>query len=175
MKAKDNPQMTCGLCDGKGKCEFPGEKAFDCPRCEGTGKVEQPWPREVHGIKQFPGECHYRPKGFFGSTSCGDWVAVRPCDEALKGKTFLGVYLGEFPLSVICGFDKADSKIAVGLGQLNPAIFVPDLNRVIYGCESWWGKINSPDDLKQITNQDIENIWYVRALKALSGQEEAKN
>lgn len=49
----------------------------------------------------------------------------------------------------------------------NPAIFVFDLNKIIYGCESWWGVIKSEEDLNSISDCDIDNVWYVRALKTL--------
>jgi hypothetical protein len=48
---------------------------------------------------------------------------------------------------------------------------VPDLARVVMGWESWWGEIRTPDDLRQITNADVENVWYVKALKTLSEQQ----
>lgn len=47
----------------------------------------------------------------------------------------------------------------------NPAIFVPDLNRVVWGMESWWGPIESKEKLHQITDEDISNVWYVKAAK----------
>lgn len=50
----------------------------------------------------------------------------------------------------------------------NPAIFVFDLNKIVYGMESRWGIIENEEDLKEITNKDINNIWYVKALKELS-------
>lgn len=52
--------------------------------------------------------------------------------------------------------------------RTNPAIWVPDQNRIVWGMGSWWGIIEKEEDLKKITNQDIENVWYVKALKALA-------
>jgi hypothetical protein len=49
----------------------------------------------------------------------------------------------------------------------NPAIFVPTLGKLLYGCELWWSKISSPDDLRTISDADIDNVWYVQALKSL--------
>lgn len=54
----------------------------------------------------------------------------------------------------------------------NPAIFVFDLNKIIYGCESFWGIIETETDLKQITDQDIDSIWYVKALRQLGKGED---
>ena len=49
---------------------------------------------------------------------------------------------------------------------------MPDLKRLVMGYESWWGIIESEEQLRQITNFDIENIWYVKALKALSDEKQ---
>ena len=107
-------------------------------------------------------------KALFSNTTTGDFVAVRPCDEKYEKKTFLGVYLGEAALSQ--GIEIKDNVIRTKLGFYNPAIFVPELNEIIYGCGSWWGRINSEEDLKQLTDADIENVWYVKALNAITKQ-----
>jgi len=106
---------------------------------------------------------------------CGDMVAVRPCGKEYGDKTYLGVLLGEVAMSVSCRFDAEAGKLTLFQSYHNPAMYVPDLKKVIYGCGSWWGKINNEDDLKQITNQDISNVWYVKAMKALMHDDESKN
>ncbi len=98
---------------------------------------------------------------------CGDFVAIRPCDPKYEDKTFLGVLLGEIAQNVGFGYNTEAQRMSFGFTGHNPAIFVPDLGAVIYGNASWWGQIKSEDDLKQITDADIENVWYVKALKAL--------
>lgn len=50
----------------------------------------------------------------------------------------------------------------------NPAIFVPELNKIIWGMECWWSEIESIDKSKAITDKDIENQWYVQLLKSMS-------
>lgn len=105
-------------------------------------------------------------KALFSDTRTGDFVAVRPCSKEYSNKTFLGVYLGEAALSQ--GIKLEDGKLKTNLSHYNPAIFVPDLNEIIYGCGSWWGKIESAEDLKQISDTDINNVWYVKALKNLN-------
>jgi len=50
----------------------------------------------------------------------------------------------------------------------NPAIFVFELNKIIYGMESFWAIIETKEDLKDITKDDIDNVWYVKLLKQLS-------
>lgn len=97
----------------------------------------------------------------------GSFVSIRPCGEEHEGKTFLGVLLGEVPVSQGVNYSKKTKKMEVyQIG--NPAIYVPDLQKVIFGNESWWGTIDSPEKLREITKEDINNVWYVQALKALS-------
>ena len=53
----------------------------------------------------------------------------------------------------------------------NPAIYVPELRKIVFGCESWWGEIQSPDEIKDITDDDISNVWYVKLVKAMENPE----
>lgn len=98
----------------------------------------------------------------------GDWVCVRPCGAEYKDKTYLGVLLGAVPLGTSVGFNRETGQLMIRDGHRNPAIYIPDLKKIVLGCESWWGAIKSPEGLKQITDADINNVWYVRALKELS-------
>lgn len=102
----------------------------------------------------------YKPGGF---------VAVRPCAEEYGNKTYLGLFLGELPDSTYVTYNTKTEELNVGM-SCNPAMFVFELNKVIYGYESWWSKIEREEDLKQITDADINNVWYVKALKTLSEQ-----
>ncbi len=104
-------------------------------------------------------------KPLFSRVKQGGFVAVRPCAETYGGKTFLGVYLGE--MGIMMGWKVESGILSIKRGYANPAIFVPDLAQIIYGVESWWGAIKSPDDLRTITDSDINNVWYVQALKTL--------
>ena len=97
----------------------------------------------------------------------GKFAKIRPCGEEHKGKTYLGIYLGDLPIGHSISY-KHDSKELNVSYSTNPAIFVFDLNKIIYGCESWWGLIEKEKDLKSITNSDIDNVWYVKALNELS-------
>lgn len=99
----------------------------------------------------------------------GAMVAVRPCGKEHEGKTFLGMYLCAAPTTVY-GEQKGD-KIIIAMGEYtNPAIYVPELKKIVWGYESWWGEIKSKEDLHQITDEDINNCWYVRALKQLEAK-----
>jgi hypothetical protein len=101
----------------------------------------------------------------------GSWVAIRPVSDNVEKKTYLGVYLGSLPVKdAVTSYHMKTQELSFMVRD-NPAIFVPDLNRVVYGYESWWGRLKEPGDLKQITDQDIQNVWYVKALQALTPRE----
>jgi hypothetical protein len=97
---------------------------------------------------------------------CGDFVAVRPCAGEYQGKTYLGILLGEIAESTLVQYDDA-RVLRIEPSLHNPIIFIPDLLTVVRGYESWFKRIRSKEDLSVITNQDIQNVWYVRALKSL--------
>lgn len=99
-----------------------------------------------------------------GSKEVGSWVSIRPCSD---DKTYLGVYLGDMTADFFHSYN-IKTKVLSVIPHGNPAIYVPDLKRVVWGCESWWGIIDTPEKLRKITNSDIENVWYVKALKELS-------
>ena len=107
-----------------------------------------------------------RVSGIFGDDKPGMMVAIRPCDEECKGKTYLGMYLCDAPTGVIgC---QVGNKIVLEMTDYNnPAIYVPELGRIVWGYGSWWEEIESEEKLRQITDADIQDIWYVRALKQL--------
>ncbi len=97
----------------------------------------------------------------------GKFVKVRPCGDSYGGKTYLGLYLGALPIGHNISHNPETKELKVSFAS-NPAIFTFGLNKIIYGCESWWGVIESEEDLKEITDADINDVWYVKALKELS-------
>ena len=127
------------------------------------------FPIEVNKI-EFPKE--YIQKSFMGH-NCGDLVKIRPCDEKYKNKTYLGIYLGELPISSSYTLDK-EKTLDFYLFK-NPAIFVPELKEIIFGCGSWWGSIQNEEELKKITDEDIDNVWYVKMLKDICSKKEPEN
>lgn len=100
------------------------------------------------------------------------WVAVRPVGERYGGKTYLGVYLGDIATSVGCAYHEESGVLFPRVGMHNPAIYVPDLDEVIFGHSSWWGRIKGPEDVAQITDADINSVFYVRMLKSLQATRE---
>lgn len=107
------------------------------------------------------------------SADNGDLVQIRPCNKEYGDKTYLGILLGMAALSSY--IEIKEDKFESHFSAYNPAIFVPELKKIIYGCESWWGKIKSVEELTQITNKDIENVWYVKLLKGMLEEKEVKN
>lgn len=88
-------------------------------------------------------------------------VAIRPCDGET---TYVGIHVGDLPLGIHVMLNKETGVLMAMPSHYNPAIVVPELGKVVMGCESWWGKIKTQEDLKQISDSDIRNIWYVRAI-----------
>lgn len=96
--------------------------------------------------------------------------AVQPCDEEYKGKTFVGIFIGELPISILSSFNN-ETGILTNSTMNNPAILVPKIGKIVFGCNSWWREIESIEDFSNITEEDIENTWYVQAMKEMFGNE----
>lgn len=108
----------------------------------------------------------------------GDTVAVRSCKKEHGDRTRLGILVGFVPIHSSVRLEREEGKEDVGklvfehTGD-NPAIFVPELREVVLGCECWWGRIKDESELRQITDGDIQNVWYVKALKELAARDAA--
>lgn len=99
-------------------------------------------------------------------TKCGKAVKIRPCGEEYQGKTYFGIYVGDVALSL--GASIKEGVVTVNQSFSNPAILIPELGKVVYGCESWWGMIETEEELKEvITDDTIKNVWYVKMLQQL--------
>lgn len=148
--------------------ELLAKFAEEIKKNEGKKQVE--FPLTINGIA-LDGELGFGGRGLFRSCEPGAWVSIRPCSEDAKNKTYLGVYLGDLPSNLAMGLTE-DGKLAIKPCMHNPAIWVPDLKRVVMGYESWWDEIKSPEGLRQITDCDVNNVWYVQALKAISKKDQ---
>lgn len=136
-----------------------------CDKCNDFKSKYIEYPITVSNIENKPIEQY----GI--SAEIGQLVAIRPCDKEYQNKTYIGFYLGEMPIQIITSFNP-DTQTLTNTTLSNPAIFVPELKKTIYGCESWWKVIESEKDFKEITDTDINNTWYVSLLKDLSLKEE---
>ena len=149
--ATDEDDMS--VCVSNEQCE-------NCPNYE-SRYIE--YPIQVNSIK-----CDKMKQLMMGRA--GSLVKIRPCNKEYGGKTYLGLYLGNQPWSQTVSYNNKSGELTVGMAT-NPAIYVFDLQRIIFGAESWWGIIESLEELKDITDDDINNIWYVKALKAMHKDE----
>lgn len=96
----------------------------------------------------------------------GSLVRIRPCGEEYGGRTYLGLFLGDQPWAPCCSYNEETKKLSFSVCT-NPAIYVFELKKVIFGAQSWWGVIENEEELKDITNEEIDNIWYVQMLKGM--------
>lgn len=129
--------------------------------CEKYRSMYIEYPIEVSKINTNTDKSQYK------DSKIGRFAKIRPCGEEYEGRTYLGLYLGEMPVGHSISHNPESNELNVSFST-NPGIFVFDINKIVYGMESWWGIINNEEDLKEITNSDINDIWYVKALKELS-------
>lgn len=100
---------------------------------------------------------------------CGKPVRIRVCEDK---KTYFGILLGELPIQVSCSHNKNTGHITIQM-ITNPAIYVPELSKIIYGYESWWERIDSIEEAKKmISDSEINNVWYMRLLRDMFGTKE---
>lgn len=130
-----------------------------CENCDGFNSRYITYPVEINDIKNEPIKSSADKK-------TGTFVKIRPCANEYGNKTYLGIYLGELPIN-ICSSLNVETKVLTNRVMSNPAIFVPYLKKIIYGIESFWSEIESPDDITDITDETIENQFYIKALKSM--------
>lgn len=95
----------------------------------------------------------------------GVTVKIRPCGENNPDKkTFLGIYLGDLPRTTHATYNRTSHEIEISQ-MTNPAIWVPSLNKIIFGDESWWQEIKKPEDFEDISDGQILNQWHMKALQ----------
>lgn len=154
----------------KCQCRHSGDLIVleDCEQCETCDKflskyIEFPIQVQKIDTEEFEFSGLYRDK-------VGKFVKVRPCGEEYGGKTFLGIFIGDIPCGNRVTYNREDGTLSVRTTN-NPAIFVFELNKIVFGYESWWSVIREGDALDdiQITDDDIQNTWYVRLLKEQFG------
>ena len=96
--------------------------------------------------------------------SCGELCEVTLAKKDTGKKSYLGIYFGDLPIGIQSTYDTKTGKLN-NFAVKNPAIYVFELKRIVYGCESWWRIIKSLDEFKGIPMDEIENTWYVRLLR----------
>lgn len=144
-------------------------KQFDKPEDEGCEHFESryiEYPLTIQGIQN-----NFTKESMRSLYDCGTLVKINPCGKEYGNKTYLGILLGDLIIGAFTSFHQDDQKLHVN-PYSNPAIFVPELKKIIYGCESWWSEIKNSEDFKDITSEDINNVWYVQLLKAMIENED---
>lgn len=150
----DIPDMTL-TCKDSQQPVTPAE----CNACEKYASKYIQFPVTVAGIKTRNCEPQYAFKQ-------GTLVTIRPAnDEA----TYMGVYLGDLPMMLTTSLNETSHILTVSAVP-NPAFWVFGLERIVFGAESWWQKVKTPDDLKAITDADIQNQFYVKLLKDMENK-----
>lgn len=132
--------------------------------CDRYKNIE--YPLEVKDI-QFS---NFKPTNYFRCET-GGLVSIRPCKEE---KSYIGFMLGEITIGANASFDTKEDAVHIAPHR-NVAILVPSLKRIVLGSESWWKKIESEEDMEGISNEEIQNVWYVKVLEGILKKEEVVN
>ena len=131
----------------------------DCEKCQKYDSRYIEYPITVNGINQ-----NFRQ--YWKEEGSGKLVKVRPCGKEYGNKTYLGFLLGDLPIGLYITHNPETLEMKVSTTG-NPAIYVPELGKIRFGMESWWGEIESPEELKDISDDDISNTWYVKLLQEM--------
>ena len=139
------------------------EQCETCPHFK-SKFIEYPITVTKIDVQEFDGKLLYRE-------DVGKLAKVRPCGKEYGDKTYLGIFLGDIPHSPYISHNHETGVLQIQ-AHCNPAIFVPKLNKVIFGMESWWSIVRDEKDLdKEISDELINNQWYVRMAKLMSGED----
>ena len=137
------------------------EQCENCPHFK-SRFIEYPISVTAIDVEEFDGKLLYH-------NDVGKLAKVRPCGEEYGGKTYLGIFLGDIPHSPHISHNTETGVLKIR-AYCNPAIFVPELNKVIFGMNSWWSIVRDEKDLgKEITDDLIDNQWCVQMLRAMNG------
>lgn len=121
-------------------------------------------------VKEFIIEGGLFSRPIFPSGKPGSLVSVRPVGEEHEGKTYIGFLVGDMATGLSMKIE--GDKMVVKPSGSNPCIFVPALGATVMGYESWWAEIKNEEDFKNITDDDIENTWYVKMWKQMNQKTE---
>lgn len=133
----------------------------ECEECKKYKSRYIEYPLTINGIEN----AKIETKGI--RYECGTLCEVVPCGEEYGGKSYIGIYIGDLPISITTSLDEKTCILKNSTFN-NPAIFVPELKRIVYGCGSWWRAIRSLEDFKGISEEDINDTWYVKLLREIN-------
>lgn len=89
---------------------------------------------------------------------------ARPAKDA---KTYLGIYIGEIPRYTTASFNEESGTLKIS-SACNPMIYIPELDRTVFGDESWWSHIEPGEDITDITDETIRGQWYMKLLEKMA-------
>ena len=92
--------------------------------CDNYESIYIEYPIEISKINTNSDKTGYR------DSQIGKFAKIAPCGDQYKGKTYLGLYLGELPVSHHITHNSETGELNVSFVN-NPAIFVFDLNNKI--------------------------------------------
>lgn len=157
-----NQTLCMKMLGEKTESEDEGESYVTCEQCENCEYYKSryiEYPIVVNGIEK------KKLEGWDMNRS-GVPVRIKPCGKEYGGKTYLGMYLGELPWTSGVSYNEETKMLTVN-PVCNPAIYVFALKKIIFGAESWWSAIENPDDLKDISEEEINSVWYMQMLKGM--------
>lgn len=128
-----------------------------CENCTRFKSMYIEYPITVNGIDT-------KPITPWGVHPC--LCRVRPCSDNKEKKTYLGIYIGELPKYPYVTYSEEDKMLKFSV-SCNPMIYIPEHDSYVFGDSCWWSVIESEDDLKDITDDTIDNTWYVKLLKGM--------
>lgn len=135
-----------------------GTDCLGCPFFEDT-RIRYPLTVRGIDIEEFDGEA------MRGRDAPGTVVLVSFMEGDEK-MLCMGILVGNLPLASVVSYDKEDGKLSVR-PLTNPAIFVPSVGRIVWGCESWW-HVTTIEDLEKA----IDDEWQLDIARTLlSGQD----
>lgn len=143
------------------EAEWKTIKASECETCLLYENAYILFPISVSSIK-------YNDIRPYGMDKIGTPCRIRLAEKDSDKTTYLGFYLGELPYIPTSFFDKKVKQLTFSVIN-NPAIYVPDLGRIVFGAESWWSFIDREEysNIPDITDGAINKQWYVQMLKDL--------
>lgn len=153
-------------CSKKVEDDIVAVSGEECESCIQFKNKHIQYPIEVNKIK-------YKPFKSWNRYEPGTPVRIMPCAKEYKEKTYLGMYLGNLPTQNYVSYERKNKQLDI-CTMNNPAIYVFELKKIIYGCESYWSVIDDPNDFNEITKEVLDNVWYVQLLKEFYEKKEGE-
>lgn len=98
----------------------------------------------------------------------GKLVRVRPLVENPNNLTYVGIYLGELIDAPKVFYYSGPNKLRID-NSYTPAIFVPALNRVVWGSNVFWDRpANDKDLFREVTQNEIDSVGYERLTRPVT-------